>query len=505
MKQSEVLIAGAGPTGLVLALWLQRQGVQVRVVDKAAQAGSASRALAVQARTLELYRQLDLADAVIAAGHKIPAFNLWTGGQLRARLPIGDIGAGLTPYPFLLIYPQDEHERLLEARLAGAGVPVERGCELAALAQREDGVQATLRGPAGEEQHASRFLVGCDGARSAVRQLLGVDFPGGTYEHVFYVADIEGRGRALNGELHLDLEESDFLGVFAMAPEGRARLVGTVHDERAARAEQLGFADVERRALANLDLRVDTVNWFSTYRVHHRVAAHFRSGAVFLAGDAGHIHSPAGGQGMNTGIGDAINLAWKLAAVLQGRADPRLLDSYESERIAFARRLVATTDRAFSFATADGPLAQLVRTRIAPHVFPLLATSASGRAFMFRTVSQTLVHYRGSVLSAGQAGQVHGGDRLPWVAQDGVDNFDALRRIAWQVHVTGTPSARLQAWCAAEGIELSAFAWSPAWQAAGFARDAAYLLRPDGYVAVAAPDGDPDAFDRLFLALGLRR
>ena len=163
-------------------------------------------------------------------------------------------------------------------------------------------------------------------------------FPGGTYRQLFYVADVEAAGPALNGELHVDLDEADFLAVFPLAGEGRARLIGTVRDERADRADTLTFEDVSDRAINHLKVQIKRVNWFSTYHVHHRVAQHFRKGRAFLLGDAAHIHSPAGGQGMNTGIGDAINLAWKLAAVVAGRAGDRLLDSYEAERIGFAQK-----------------------------------------------------------------------------------------------------------------------------------------------------------------------
>src|SRR5262249_23709608 len=157
--------------------------------------------------------------------------------------------------------------------------------------------------------------------------------------------------------------------------------------------------DVQGRALRSLDLRVERVHWFSTYHVHHRVAAHFRGGRVFLAGDAAHIHSPAGGQGMNTGIGDAVNLAWKLAAVLNGTAGWALLDTYESERIAFARRLVASTDRVFTFVTAPGRIAGLVRTRMAPLVLPPLVRLSVVRELLFRTVSQIMINYRHTPLS----------------------------------------------------------------------------------------------------------
>jgi 2-polyprenyl-6-methoxyphenol hydroxylase-like FAD-dependent oxidoreductase len=170
---------------------------------------------------------------------------------------------------------------------------------------------------------------------------------------------------------------------------------------RADRAETLQFADVSRRAIEHLNVHIDEVNWFSTYRVHHRVAEHFRSGRAFLLGDAAHVHSPAGGQGMNTGIGDAINLAWKLAAVLNGSATAQLLDTYETERIAFARRLVSTTDKVFTFVTAEGRIADLLRTRLAPFLIPKMATFEASREFLFRTVSQVTLNYRGMPLSQG--------------------------------------------------------------------------------------------------------
>ena len=244
----------------------------------------------------------------------------------------------------------------------------------------------------------------------------GDRFPGGTYDHLFYVADVEARGAAMNGELHVALDTSDFLAVFPLKEDGHARLIGTVRAGAEHLQENLSWSDVSTRVIEWMRIDVERVNWFSTYRVHHRVADRFRKGRAFLLGDAAHIHSPVGGQGMNTGIGDAVNLAWKLAAVLNGRADRSLLDTYEPERIAFARRLVATTDRAFTGVTSDGAIARRVRLHVVPAVVPMIFGFAVTRRFMFRTISQTAVNYRGSRLSEGRAGTVHGGDRLPWVA-----------------------------------------------------------------------------------------
>jgi 2-polyprenyl-6-methoxyphenol hydroxylase-like FAD-dependent oxidoreductase len=487
---ADVLIVGAGPTGLVLALWLTRLGVRVRIIDKTAEPGTTSRALAVQARTLELYRQVDLADAVVGRGRTVLAVNLWVSGKQVAHGVLGAMGAGISPFPYALIYPQDEHEQLLIERLAAAGVEVERKTELLGFEERPEGVLVRLRLPDGAAQACeASYVAGCDGAHSTVREALAIGFPGGTYDHLFYVADVEARGAITNGEIHVGLDTTDFLAVFPLKDDGHWRLVGTVRDELESRHENLSWDDVSRRVIKWMRIDVANVNWFSTYHVHHRVAERFRQGRSFLLGDAAHIHSPVGGQGMNTGIGDAVNLAWKLAAVLGERAEASLLDSYEPERIAFARRLVATTDRAFIGVTSSGAIARLVRLRLVPVFLPLLFRFRPVRRLMFRTVSQTNVSYRESSLSEGRAGAVHGGDRLPWVEPElpgtGADNFTPLNSLDWQVHVYGEVSAEIRTACDRRKLPLHVFAWRPAMRRTGLRRDAVYLVRPDGYVALA--------------------
>jgi 2-polyprenyl-6-methoxyphenol hydroxylase-like FAD-dependent oxidoreductase len=505
MEQTDVLIAGAGPAGMVLALWLNALGVRVRIVDKTEGPGTTSRALVIQARTLELYRQLDLTGAVLDGGHRTEAANIWIEGKPKAHLTLGAIGQDLTPYPYLEIFPQDAHERLLEERLRQHGVIVERRTELIRFTDHGGHVSATLRGGDGSESACeARYLAGCDGAHSTVRKSLGIDFPGGTYPQVFYVADVEASGPAANGELHVDLDESDFLAVFPMSKKDHARLVGTIREERAGQAETLQFDDVSERVFASIGITVHKVNWFATYHVHHRVASAFRQGRAFLLGDAGHIHSPAGGQGMNTGIGDAINLAWKLAAVLKSQAGDALLDTYETERIGFARRLVETTDRVFTLATSDSHLANIMRTRIAPALLPLLTRLEAAREFMFHTVSQTVLNYRGSALSAGTAGEVHGGDRLPWAPTAHGDNFAPLSAPVWQVHIYGTANAGLAQACARLGLPLHIFPWDPKHHTAGLKQDAFYLIRPDTYVACADPAGSAQALERYFASAGIR-
>ena len=486
---TDVLIVGAGPTGLVLALWLTRLGVRVRIIDKTSEPGTTSRALAVQARTLELYAQLGIADLVVERGRRVDAANLWVAGRRAAHAVFGDMGVGISPYPYPLIFPQDEHERLLMERLTGVGVQVERETELLGFENADGGVVAQIRRPDGiVEACTAAYLAGCDGARSTVRDTIGIGFPGGTYEHLFYVADVKASGKALNGELHVAFDQTDFLIVFPMKDNRRARLVGTVRDEMNETCDDLSWNDVSKRVIEWISIDVKSVNWFSTYHVHHRVADHFRKDCAFLLGDAAHIHSPVGGQGMNTGIGDAVNLAWKLAAVLHGRARASLLDSYEPERIAFARRLVATTDRAFTGVTSSGAIARLVRLRVAPLLFPLIVASRTLRRVMFRTVSQTAVNYRGSSLSEGRAGAVHGGDRLPWVKMDWNeeyrDNFAPLTSVDWQMHVYGEAMSQMRATCEERGLPLHVFPWHREMRRAGIRRNAAYLVRPDGYLAL---------------------
>jgi 2-polyprenyl-6-methoxyphenol hydroxylase-like FAD-dependent oxidoreductase len=500
---TEVLIVGAGPTGLVLALWLTRLGVRVRIIDKTAEAGTTSRAVAVQARTLELYCQVGLADEVIERGRRIAAANLWVAGQQVARAVFGDMGVGISPYPYALVFPQDEHEQLLIDRLAELGVQIERRTELLHFDDASDRVLARLQRAGGElEMCEAAYLAGCDGAHSAVREALKIGFPGGTYTHLFYVADVEASGTATNGEVHVALDRTDFLAVFPLKGEGRARLVGTVREDAKHQPENLSWDDVSKSVLEWMRIDVARVNWFSTYRVHHRVADRFREGREFLLGDAAHIHSPVGGQGMNTGIGDAVNLAWKLAEVQHGRATPAILDSYETERIGFARRLVATTDQAFTGVTSEGAIARALRLRIVPFLIPSLFAFRAARRIMFRTVSQTAVNYRTSPLSRGRAGRLHGGDRLPWVKTNTAglddDNFKPLTSLSWQVHVYGNAGPELRAICEQRRLPLHVFGWRRYMRGSGLQRDAVYLVRPDGYVAMVDREGRAEALTSYF-------
>jgi 2-polyprenyl-6-methoxyphenol hydroxylase-like FAD-dependent oxidoreductase len=486
-----VLIVGAGPTGLNLALSLARRGVPFRIISDANGPGEHSRAMVVQARTLEFYGQFGFADEVIAQGVVANSAHIREGGDNESAhevttISFRDLGDGISPYPFALAYPQDDHEQFLIGKLKEAGFGIEWQSKLTSFTEDSDSIRATISCSGRTEEARADYICGCDGAHSRVRETLNIGFPGGTYDQLFYVADVR-IARGFDRDLYINLGKQILTLMFPVRSSGMQRLIGLVPPELSDRTD-LTFDDIRQRIERQLDVRVVEVNWFSIYRVHHRVAERFRAGRTFLLGDAGHIHSPVGGQGMNTGIGDAINLGWKVAHVIQRRADPSLLDTYEPERIGFARSLVATTDRAFTPLVAEGITGELARRIIAPLIFSVAVRFAPTRHAMFRLISQARIHYPDSPLSQGHAGHVHGGDRLPWVGPGEHDNFAPLRSLDWQLHVYGNFESDLSS--AAQELCLAShtFPWSEQAHDAGFQRDAAYLVRPDGYVAAALSD-----------------
>jgi len=496
MTSTQVLIAGAGPTGLVLALWLTRMGISVRIIDKLEAPSTTTRAIVMQARNLEFYHQLGISHLAIRKGVAFNAVNLWAHGKKMGHLSLGDIGKNVSPYPYVLIFPQDAQEQLLTAQLAKAGVTVDRGTELVSYLQTDKGVTAKLHKAGKTETCKALYLAGCDGAHSVVRKQMGVTFPGGEYERIFYVADVTCTGPIANGEMHGAFDKADFLIIFPMKGKGNVRLVGTIKQGQE-QTEELKWEDVSQDIFDRTSIEVQAVNWFSTYKVHHRVASHFRDNKVFLLGDAGHIHSPVGGQGMNTGIGDAVNLAWKLRDVITGAAPEPLLDTYETERIPFANKLVQTTDKAFRFVSSTGAVAQQVRQRVVPNMVPMLFRAASVRNLLFRTVSQTAINYPDSALSIGKAGEIKGGDRLPWVkfASAGAhkkDNFESLKTLRWQVHCYGKTTDEIKELCAEKHVKLHVFPHNAMAKKAGIKPNALYVVRPDGYVGMAQSFADAE-------------
>lgn len=497
IETSEVLIAGAGPTGLMMAAQLLRWGIRPRIIDAKAGPSLQTKALAVQARTLEIFRQMGVADAALAEGWPARGVNLFGDRGRLGRVPLGDIGTGLSPFPYMLVIGQDRTERILGELLAAQGLEIEWGTRLEAFSVGEDRVQAVLSRDGRMEAAEFRYLLGADGPHSTVRHGLGIDFEGDTYDHRFFVADLRVEGEAVEGELNIFLSNRfHVLALFPMTGGRRFRLVG-IFPEALHGIAQPTFDDLQPhlRQIVGERMRFGDVSWFSIYRVHHRVAQRFQRGPCFLLGDAAHIHSPVGGQGMNTGLQDAYNLAWKLALVLRGAASPRLLETYQEERRPFATLLVETTDRAFSAVVSRGPMAQLMRQWLIPAMAPRLLRLRRFQHLAFRAVSQTALNYRGARLSVDRLGdKVRAGDRFPWFHYSGGDVFDLFSGTRFTLLALGDWQGRRAELDALRSdlIEPAIIPERAAYAAAGLA-DGVYLVRPDGYIGLCTEDLDAAA------------
>jgi 2-polyprenyl-6-methoxyphenol hydroxylase-like FAD-dependent oxidoreductase len=504
---TDVLIVGAGPTGLMLANQLGRRGLRALIIDRHAGPALQTRALGVHARTLEIYAQLGIIGRALELGKPATGANIWARGRHTARVPIGETGRGVTAYPYVLILGQDDNERIMGERLRDWGAAVQWNTELTGLAQAPDHVVATLRQPDGSTRTIkAAWVAGCDGARSAVRELNGIGFPGAPYEHVFFVADTVAAGNMVPDELNVYLWRKRFHLFFPMRGHDHWRIVGILPDELAGRKD-LVFEDVlpTLHSEAGTGISVTHCTWFSTYRIHHRAAARFRDRRCFLLGDAAHIHSPVGAQGMNTGLQDAYNLAWKLALVVGKRAEARLLDSYEEERLPVARRLLETTDRAFMVVVNDSWFVGMLRTHVIARIAAFALGLAPVRRFVFRLVSQIGIHYRGSAVSESAPGLPEGapraGDRFPWLqlrfsgGGPVEDLFGKLDGLGFHLLVAGQPApvpgdlVRV--------LEIPANPENDAELArAGIPATSFYLLRPDGHVGLCGARIDAGQVER---------
>jgi 2-polyprenyl-6-methoxyphenol hydroxylase-like FAD-dependent oxidoreductase len=486
----DVLVAGAGPTGLMLANWLVKLGVDVIIVDGKDGPTRESRALVVQARSLEIYDQLGLGDQVLDAAHRADALSPGFLDRAFGRVPLGPLGGKLTPFPYIEILEQSRNEEILYDNLLKLGGEVRWETPITAITQTEHGVEAK----AGNDTIRARFCVGCDGANSAVRKARRIAFDGITNPHRFFVLDAESTGGMVTNAVNVRPGGADFLLGFPMRGRGAWRLIGLVRDEDG--DGELTEEDVRPR-IRRFAVTYERARWFATYRVHHRIAAAFRDGPFFLAGDAAHVHSPVGGQGMNTGLQDAHNLAFKLADVLAGRRKDSWLDRYEAERRPVAKTLVATTDRIFGFITSQRPVLRLVRAIVVPvgaSVGVRLLPRGGGGSRLFQYVSQIRVHYwmtPGAKQAAGGRRDPVVGRRLPWTG----GNFGVLRSLRWQVHAYGGVTAE-----EAPDIGLPVHVFGAAAETL-LRPGRLYLVRPDGFVAAeAAPAEAADVFRRVMAA-----
>jgi len=517
---TDVLIVGAGPTGLMLANQLARRGVRTLIIDRHAGPSQQTRALGVQARTLEIYAHLGIAKRALELGKRGTGANVWADGRKTARLPLGDAGRTVTPYPYILILGQDDNERIMGERLREQGHAVQWNTELRALTQHAGYVSTTLKQPDGAlREIRATWVAGCDGAHSAVRELNGIAFDGAPYEHVFFVADVEVTGNMVAEEVNVYLWRQGFHLFFPMRGHDHWRIVGIVPPELRGQANlQFDAVAPSVRGEAG-ELVFKGCTWFSTYRIHHRSARHLRERRCFLLGDAAHIHSPVGAQGMNTGLQDAYNLAWKLALVVQERADPALLESFEAERLPIAKRLLATTDRAFRLIVSDAWWAGLLRTKVLARIGALAMRRERVQSLAFRTVSQTGIHYRDSTLSMAEEparnGAPHAGDRFPWLklqfnAQAAAEDlFERIDDTRFHLLAFGAPPPDLSMLPLAHMLDISVVPGTPGNDTerarVGIASPSFYLLRPDGHIALCGQRLDADKIGRYLVdRLGAR-
>ncbi|KWA19695.1 FAD-dependent monooxygenase [Burkholderia territorii] len=515
-----VLIVGAGPTGLAAAMALARARVPVRIIDRLATPAPYSRAIGIQARTLELLEQHRAVEPFLALGHRAHAAALHADGRVIARL---DFDPLQTRYPYLLFLDQSITERLLAEHLAGFGVTVERGVTLTACDAGATSLDVTLRGADGREQaFAPSYLIAADGAHSTVRHLLGLGFAGHAFEQTFLLADFAAIPGWPDEEIHLFTTPDGIAGLFPMGG-GRYRLVADRPPGDSASPDAppptLEECDAIVRARVGASIAPSDLTWSAYFRLHSRMVDRLRHGRVFFAGDAAHVHSPAGAQGMNTGIQEAFNLGWKLARVLGAGTPERLLDTYHAERHPIERDVLRQTGFITQIVEADHGAMKLLRD----HVVPLLASFGPVRDAVRRTVSELGVQYRKSPLTLERVldGGPRAGERAPDALVHVIDGplgrapgtarlYDLHDPASFTLLLleeppdadagdTGdVPPMPADARALAEGLERIMPGAVRTWRVAdaesdgadglaqvyGRSRPSFYLLRPDGYIAV---------------------
>jgi 2-polyprenyl-6-methoxyphenol hydroxylase-like FAD-dependent oxidoreductase len=425
-SKTDVLIVGAGPTGLMLACQLAIYQIPFRLIDKTGDHTTQSRALVIQARSLEILDQMDVAEKAIQQGKIANAIGAFFNGKKVLRVTVHNMGAELTKFPHLLMLEQSHTESILIEFLNTYEHHVERWTELKSFTENDDDVSAILKLPGGrEETIAAKYLIGADGAHSIVREQLKIPFGGKTYEQSLFVLDCKAKIDIRDDEMYLAFSDRAFGGFFPLT-NGRWRILGNIPKGLEER-EEITFEDVAKdyAERTRVNVKLYDPQWISAYHAHHRYASNFRKGQCFLTGDAAHIHSPVGAQGMNTGLQDAYNLAWKLALVLKGGAKDFLLDTYTEERITIARNLVRSTDRVFNVVTSESRFFKMLKLYVIPVALKLVAPIFQKLKFVqrlaFKMISEIGINYRDQSLSKNASlGRFprHApkpGDRLPFI------------------------------------------------------------------------------------------
>jgi 2-polyprenyl-6-methoxyphenol hydroxylase-like FAD-dependent oxidoreductase len=519
-----ILIIGAGPSGLTLASILARHDVPFRLIDNDPGPTTQSRASVLHVRTLELLDKLDFTREALERGVAIDGVNVFVRGRHAAYFPMASAETEPSPYPYVLSLEQAHTENLLYQDVLAHGGLVEWNTELVGLTPHTQEVHVVLRGPDGSlEELTCAWLVGADGSRSLVRRLLNIPFVGGTYEQVAFLADVHLAPDFQPDKQNLNLSNYGFVGILPLG-QGRYRLFGALAPEYASRFQilQEGAAiplpDLQQwfREYFYLPNQITRVDWTAIYRTHRRLADHYRSGRCFLIGDAAHLHSPAGGQGLNLGVGDGFNLGWKLALAVRGELSEAALDSYEYERRAVAQKILSGADRGFELEATKNPLVEAFRLYMLPTLINCTAHLGPVRRAIFNVFSQTWIRYADSPL-VGERTPEHGsqpGDRAPFGHFEdgpllGQGLYTMLRGLEHQLlffeHEASETQAkhlaeRLRAVTTRYRVPLQLQTISGAnrelHQRYQIARPTVVMIRPDGYIAYRGRALDLDALAR---------
>ncbi len=474
---TDILIAGAGPVGLFLANECARRGIRFRIVEANASQSEYSKALAIFPRTLEIFDMAGLADPFLAVANRVTSVALTTHDRTLAHM---QFSPDESPYPFVAMVPQNVTEQLLAQELHRKGCTIEYETSFVTAVDHDDYVSVTLSRQGQREDLTARFVVGCDGAHSAVRHVLNLPFEGAEYTDLFLLADVETNEALPSDQLQLCPSESGPLAIFPMNAH-RRRIVATVANKDG-EAPSLEVVQNLLKERAPSGIQAQSLHWSSYFRIHHRQAAKLRVGNMFIAGDAAHIHSPFGGQGMNTGLQDVWNLVWKLDLFLRGHGNHALLDSYSAERRPVIKQVIETTDFMTKVMSTPNKLAQALRNTVLTMVSRLAPFQ---HAFVER-LSELGIAYQGSPIVDG-AGKRHFDDSIR-------GGKGILSRFILLVDDEAEPStkdaAKNLATSQEETLDLR---FAP--------QSGLTLIRPDGYVAYSARSSDSVAALRSIRSL----
>ncbi|MXV50053.1 hypothetical protein GS399_03645 [Pedobacter sp. HMF7647] len=415
--KKQVLIVGAGPSGLMMAAQLLRYGIQPVIIDQKDGPTNQSKALALQARSLEIYRQLGVIDDVLSRGDEAKGLKFHQEDKVF-ELNLEGAGNGQTEFPYIFMLEQSKNERVLLNYLTNHVCAVSWRTTLKSLKQNDREVEAVLVTENGESTVNFEWVVGADGAHSIVRKLLNIEFKGSTYPQYYYLADLTLREGFKKQVVQVFTRGHSLAAAFPMRDEGRFRFIGAL-PENMKSVDDLSFDDVRPYLEQAVGARVEVSNceWFTSYKLHHRMAESFHLQRCFLIGDAAHIHSPVGGQGMNTGLQDAYNLSWKLVGVINGQYHSKILNSYQEERMPVAKQLLKTTDKLFTIIISKNWLSIKLRNFLVPLIIPKIWSNDKIRGRFFKMVSQIGISYRHSSVNVHHShlSSVKAGDRLPYL------------------------------------------------------------------------------------------